>query len=74
MCADHPLDWVTTCPFPSFRPEVADLRETQLRSKGDVRVGSDVWIANDVSILSGVTIGDGAGVLSTQSQDLNGST
>jgi acetyltransferase-like isoleucine patch superfamily enzyme len=29
-------------------------------TKGDIIIGSDVWIGTDAMILSGVTIGDGA--------------
>lgn len=34
--------------------------ERPLRTKGDIRIGKNVWIGNNVCILSGVTVGDGA--------------
>lgn len=58
---EHHAEWVTTYPF--------DVRDSDLvglpKSKGDVRIGNDVWIGFGATILSGVTIGDGA-VIATQ--------
>ncbi len=59
---NHRHDWVTTYPFTGMHetyPEVAHV-EGHPRSKGDVRIGNDVWLGRCCVILSGVTIGDGA--------------
>lgn len=55
----HRADWVTTYPFPVFREEWKHIRDFDV-TKGDVRIGNDVWICANSVILSGVTIGDGA--------------
>jgi len=54
----HRTDFVTTFPLGLvYRP----LLPIELPySRGDVVVGSDVWIAANATILSGTTIGDGA--------------
>lgn len=51
---NHNIKWVTTYPFPEI-----DI-ENVCPSKGNVKIGNDVWIGRNVTILSGVTIGDGA--------------
>jgi acetyltransferase-like isoleucine patch superfamily enzyme len=56
---DHRTDWVTTYPFPAMVPALAHFGG-HTRSRGDVRIGNDVWIGAESMILSGVTIGDGA--------------
>jgi acetyltransferase-like isoleucine patch superfamily enzyme len=58
---NHRPDFVTTYPFSAIAdwPEAADI-EGHPASKGDVRIGNDVWIGMGALILSGVTIGDGA--------------
>ena len=56
---NHRLDWVSTYPFPAFFGEARDI-SAHTSSKGDVIIGSDVWLCADCIILSGVTIGDGA--------------
>ena len=58
----HRADWITTYPFsvlPSEWPEAADVKGHPF-SKGDVRMGNDVWIGTGATLLSGLTIGDGA--------------
>ncbi|KAJ8598476.1 hypothetical protein CTAYLR_001318 [Chrysophaeum taylorii] len=63
---DHRLDWTTTFPFPAFHPAALDLVDKNLTdgphaaTKGDVLVGSDVWVGYGATLLSGVTIGHGA--------------
>lgn len=61
---EHRVDWITTHPvnilFGTKRVS------GHPRSKGDVIIGSDVWIGTGALILSGVTIGDGA-VISARS-------
>ena len=61
--ANHALRSLATYPFPIFfeewgldRTRVADAWD----NKGDITVGSDVWIGYEAVVLSGVTIGDGA--------------
>lgn len=61
--ANHALDSLSTYPFPLFWEEwgldksrVADAWD----NKGDILIGSDVWIGYEAVILAGVTIGDGA--------------
>ncbi|QLC73533.1 CatB-related O-acetyltransferase [Pseudomonas sp. LPB0260] len=55
----HRTDWVSTYPFPAKIPQAAGI-EGYGRSRGDVVIGSDVWLCTRVMILSGVTIGHGA--------------
>ena len=61
--ANHALGPLTTYPFPLFFEEW-DLDVARLAdawdNKGDIVVGSDVWIGYEAVILAGVTIGDGA--------------
>lgn len=57
---NHAIDWVTTWPI----REKFDLPGAWTGgtpwSRGDINVGSDVWICRGARILSGVTIGHGA--------------
>ena len=63
---EHRLEWATTFPFPAFEPRAHALVAAgrtdgkHAFSKGDVRVGSDVFIGRGATLLSGVTVGDGA--------------
>ena len=61
--ANHAMGSLSTYPFPIFfeewgldRARVTDAWD----NRGDIVVGSDVWIGYEAVILSGVTIGDGA--------------
>ena len=61
--ANHTMRSLSTYPFPLFFEEwgldkanVADAWD----NKGDIVIGSDVWIGYEAVILSGVTVGDGA--------------
>lgn len=61
--ANHTMRSLSTYPFPLFFEEwgldkanVTDAWD----NKGDIVIGSDVWIGYEAVILSGVTIGDGA--------------
>lgn len=56
---NHRMDWITMYPFPAKFDWAKEYREYQV-SKGDIKIGNDVWIGADAVILSGVTIGDGA--------------
>ena len=61
--ANHTMRSLSTYPFPIFFEEWgldrADVA-TAWDNKGDIVIGSDVWIGYEAVILSGVTIGDGA--------------
>lgn len=57
---DHPLDWISTFPFRIRFGLEGAWTDGAPRSKGDVVIGSDVWIGYGATILSGVHIGDGA--------------
>lgn len=56
---EHRTDWITTYPFSVLWP-AAKHYSGHPATKGDVVIGSDVWIGTEAVILSGVTIGDGA--------------
>lgn len=61
--ANHTQKSLSTYPFPIFFEEwdldIEDITSAWDR-KGDIVIGSDVWIGYEAVILSGVTIGDGA--------------
>jgi acetyltransferase-like isoleucine patch superfamily enzyme len=57
---NHPADRVTTFPLRIMRSLPGAGSDGYPYSKGDIRVGSDVWIGYGALVLSGVTIGDGA--------------
>jgi len=56
---EHRIDWGSTFPFMAFWPEAGHIKGHPT-SKGDVHIGSDVWIGDHAVILSGVSIGNGA--------------
>jgi acetyltransferase-like isoleucine patch superfamily enzyme len=59
---NHRVDWITTYPFPVFSrawPEAKRI-EGHPTTRGDVRIGHDVWLGSRCTIFSGVTIGHGA--------------
>lgn len=55
----HRSDWISTYPFPAFFEEARHIPEFEI-SRGDVTIGSDVWLCANCTVLSGVTIGHGA--------------
>lgn len=55
----HRTDWVTTYPFPAYLPEASHI-DAYGGTRGDVKIGSDVWLCANCVILSGVTVGHGA--------------
>ena len=61
--ANHRMASLSTYPFPIFFAEwgldAKNIRDAW-DNKGDIVVGSDVWIGYEAVILSGVHIGDGA--------------
>ena len=56
---EHHLDWVSTFPFVEVL-QPPPKGPPSGKTKGDVRIGHDVWIGMEAMILSGVTIGSGA--------------
>ena len=56
---NHRTDWVTTYPFPVLRVEANHITGHPT-TRGDVRIGNDVWIGQGAVIISGVTVGNGA--------------
>jgi chloramphenicol O-acetyltransferase type B len=60
---EHYINKPSTYPFESIELKTRNLDNTYVsdrRTKGDVIIGSDVWLGHKSTILSGVTIGDGA--------------
>jgi len=61
--ANHSLRSLSTYPFPLFFEEWG-LEKANVAGawdrKGDIVIGSDVWIGYEAVLMSGVTIGDGA--------------
>ena len=62
-CANHSLKSLSTYTFPLFYEEW-ELEKSNITTawdnKGDIVIGSDVWIGYEAVIFAGVTIGDGA--------------
>lgn len=57
---NHRTDWVSTYPFGAFPDIWPEAPQDFHASRGDVVIGSDVWLGSGAMILSGVTIGHGA--------------
>lgn len=59
---NHRHDWISMYPFGHlYGAELGrDTYSGHPMSKGDVKIGNDVWIGRKARIMSGVTIGDGA--------------
>lgn len=57
---NHRADWVSTFPFRARWELPGAYEDDHLTSRGDVVIGSDVWIGYGATILSGVSIGHGA--------------
>lgn len=55
----HRTDWVTAYPLCAILEGIDDVPNL-LRSKGDIRIGHDVWVGTGAMILAGVTVGNGA--------------
>lgn len=61
--ANHTMTSLSTYPFPLFFEEWGLEKKNVTNAwdnKGDIVIGSDVWIGYEAVILAGVTIGDGA--------------
>jgi acetyltransferase-like isoleucine patch superfamily enzyme len=57
---EHNSDWVTTYPVRIKYGLAGRDRDGHPKTRGDVRIGNDVWLGAECVIMSGVTIGDGA--------------
>ena len=61
--ANHTMNFLSTCLFPlvfkEWELEKKDVTEAW-DSKGDIIIGNDVWVGYEAVIFAGVTIGDGA--------------
>lgn len=57
---NHRIDWVTTFPFRAVYGLDGAYADGHPQTKGDIEIGSDVWIGRGARVMSGVTIGDGA--------------
>lgn len=57
---NHPIDRVSTFPFRIKLGLPGAYRDGMPTTKGDISIGSDVWIGTEAMITSGVSIGDGA--------------
>ena len=59
---NHRTDWATTYPFGHINQHIFNKYsgEGHPQTKGNVKIGNDVWIGTHVTIMSGITIGDGA--------------
>ncbi|MCL4152751.1 UNVERIFIED_CONTAM: hypothetical protein GTU68_022573 [Idotea baltica] len=59
--ANHLTDAISTYPFAIFGEDWADAMEGKsYPTKGDTKIGNDVWIGYNATIMPGVNIGDGA--------------
>lgn len=56
----HPAAWVSTYPFRIKWRMAGAYEDGMPATRGDLVVGSDVWIGTQAMLLSGVTIGHGA--------------
>lgn len=59
---NHRTDWHSTYPFNELfnNHPIASKIKGHPATKGDVKIGNDVWIGYGATLMSGVTIGDGA--------------
>jgi acetyltransferase-like isoleucine patch superfamily enzyme len=57
---NHRIDWITTFPLRAVYGLDGAYADGHPATKGDIQIGSDVWIGRGARVMSGVTIGDGA--------------
>ena len=62
----HRADWVSTYPFRIKWSMKGAFEDGMPSAKGDVVIGSDVWLGTEAMVLSGVTIGHG-GIVAARS-------
>lgn len=55
----HRSDFITTYPLNVFFEKLKHITGHP-KSKGDIKIGNDVWIGEGTIIMGGITIGDGA--------------
>ncbi|MCJ9430607.1 CatB-related O-acetyltransferase [Kordiimonas marina] len=59
---NHRTDWIATFPFSHLK--MPGQTDTPIlghpATRGDIKIGNDVWIGFGATIMSGVTVGDGA--------------
>jgi acetyltransferase-like isoleucine patch superfamily enzyme len=69
---NHRPDWVSTFPFRIRWNLEGAYADGHPATRGDVRIGADVWVGEGATILSGVEIGPGAviGATATVSKDV----
>lgn len=63
---NHPVSWVTTFPLRIKLTLPGAYQDGSPCGRGDVSIGSDVWIGHGAVILSGVSVGHG-GVIAARS-------
>ena len=57
---EHRTDWITTYPLRIAFDLPGAWKDGHPATKGETRIGNDVWIGYGALILSGIAIGDGA--------------
>ncbi len=57
--SNHPMSGFSTYPFKVFGHSWSNV-PMDVKNKGNIVIGNDVWIGNSVTIMQGVKIGDGA--------------
>ena len=57
---NHRVDWVSMFPFRAVYGLDGAYADGHPATKGNIAIGSDVWIGRGARVMSGVTIGDGA--------------
>jgi chloramphenicol O-acetyltransferase type B len=62
----HPPSWVSTYPFRIKWKMNGAYDDGMPETRGDIIIGSDVWLGTDVVVLSGLNIGHGA-IVATRS-------
>ena len=60
--ANHRMSGPSTYPFPIMGPPWAEHLDliTDLPSRGDTKIGNDVWIGGNATIMPGIQVGHGA--------------
>lgn len=56
---NHRVDWISSYPFPAYLHQASHIKDHET-TRGNVNIGSDVWLCQNATIFSGITIGHGA--------------